>query len=66
MNSCLQTEVGGDDLGWTRVSSFKPHLAAVFLIAMVSAALLILLREHNSAGPLIAASAVVAFGLAVA
>jgi len=63
MNSRLEIETGGTEFGWTRVSSFKPYLAGFLLTAAVSVCLMIILREHSSALPLIIAGTVVALGL---
>ena len=62
MNS-LRTAAGGNEFGWTRVSSFKPYLAGVLLTAIVSALSMFLLRGHNGAWPLITAGCAVILGL---
>jgi hypothetical protein len=63
MNSPLQRDSGEAKCGWTRVSSFKPHLAGVLVVGTLSACLLGLLRSHNDAWPLITAGTAIALGL---
>lgn len=63
MNRGLQITADSNESEWTRVSSFKPQLAAAFLAVIGLCSLIFLLHERKELLPLVVTGITVATGL---
>ncbi len=63
MNRGLQVAADSSEYGWTRVSSFKPQLAAALLAVIGLCSMIVLLQDAKEMVPLVVAGIIVATGL---